>query len=212
MRPQYSITEQPTSEPITLIQASDHLRVDSTEDQAYISALISVAREYFDAITSRSSAIATYLLTAGTWEDLFNPSRRQAIGRDLDIETVEYNGYVIPIYRTPLLSVDSIKYYAPESVEMTTMSASEYRVITGAEPGRIQLVNSPPAIDERIDAIQITFKAGSDCAPAMSKHAIKMLVANFYEQRTPIAFASANEIPYTPKTLIEQQKIGGNFR
>lgn len=203
MRPQYSISIAPISEPITLKQASDHLRVDSTDDQVYINDLIPVAREYFDAITGRSSALATYILTAPTWEDLFNPTRRDGV-------TV-FNNYEIPIYRTPLVSVDSIKYYANDSETLTTMSASDYRVITGAEPGRIQIKDSPPSVEDRIDAIQITFKAGVDAAPAMSKHAIKMLVANFYEQRAPIAFASASEIPYTLKSIIEAQKIGGNF-
>jgi len=211
MRPQYSISTAPTSEPITLAQASDHLRVDSTEDQAYISDLISVAREYFDAVTGRSSAIATYVLTAETWEDLFNPSRRRNDDRTFYDEVMQYNGYVIPIHRTPLLSVVSVKYYAPEATALTTMSASEYRVVTGAEPGRIQLVDSPPSIHDRIDAIQITFTAGAECASAMSRHAIRMLVAHFYENRTPVAFASSSEIPFTLKTLIEAQKIGGNF-
>jgi len=211
MRPQYSISIAPTSEPITLAQASDHLRVDSTDDQSYINDLIPVAREYFDSTTGRSSAIATYVLTAGTWEDLFNPSRRQSNQRDFADQVTEYNGYVIPLYRTPLLSVDSVKYYAPDGVSLTTMSASEYRVITGAEPGRIQLVNSPPAIHDRIDAIQITFKAGTSTPTALSKHAIKMLVGNFYEQRTPISFAAASEIPYTLRAIIENQKIGGYF-
>jgi len=211
MRPQYSISIAPTSEPITLAQASDHLRVDSTDDQSYINDLIPVAREYFDSTTGRSSAIATYVLTAATWEDLFNPSRRQSNQRDYADQVTEYNGYVIPLYRTPLLSVDSVKYYAPDGVALTTMSASEYRVITGAEPGRIQLVNSPPAIHDRIDAIQITFKAGTATPTALSKHAIKMLVGNFYEQRTPISFATASEIPYTLRAIIENQKIGGYF-
>jgi len=211
MRPQYSISTAPTSEPITLAQASDHLRVDSTEDQSYISELISVAREYFDAVTGRSSAIATYVLTAETWEDLFNPSRRQMAETGIYSQSYQYSGYVIPIYRTPLLSVTSVKYYAPDAASLTTMSASGYRVVTGAEPGRIQLVDAPPSIDDRIDAIQITFTAGADTAPAMSKHAIRMLVANFYEQRTPISFAAASEVPYTLKSIIEAQKIGGNF-
>jgi len=201
MRPHYSITAQPDAEPITLAQASEHLRVDSTEDQAYISDLIPVAREYFDALTGRASAIATYVMTAETWEDLF-----YQIGR---IENT--SAYVIPIYRTPLLSVTSVKYYAPDADTLTTMSASDYRVITTAEPGMIQLKNSPPSVDDRIDAIQITFTAGTDCAPAMSKHAIRMLVAHFYENRAPVAYASTYEIPFTLKALIENQKIGGFF-
>ncbi len=195
MRPQYSTTVAPHSEPITLSQASDHLRVDSTDDQSYISDLISVAREYFDSVTGRASAETTYLLTAESWGDLFNCPAT----------------YEIPIFRTPLASVSSVQYYAPDATTLTTMATTDYRVVTGAEPGRIQLVSSPPSVDDRIDAIQITFIAGNNCPPAMSKHAIKMLTANYYDQRAPIAFASTTEIPYTLKSLIENQKIGGYF-
>lgn len=201
MRPQYSISAQPNSEPIALNQASEHLRVDSTEDQTYIRDLISVAREYFDALTGRSSATTSYVLTAETWEDLFCQTGR----------INNTSAYVIPLYRTPLLTVESIKYYAPDASSLTTINAGDYRVITGAEPGMIQFKDSPPSVDDRIDAIQIAFTAGSDCAPAMCKHAIRMLVAHFYENRTPIAFASSSEIPFTLKSLIENQKIGGFF-
>lgn len=202
MRPQYSISTQPDAEPITLNQASDHLRVDSTEDQTYIRDLISVAREYFDALTGRSSAITSYVLTAETWEDLFNQTGR----------INNTSAYVIPLYRTPLLTVESVKYYAPDATTLTTMSSSDYRVITGSEPGMIQLKDSPPSVDDRIDAIQIAFTAGSDCAPAMSKHAIRMLVAHFYENRVPINIGNiTSEMPFTLKSLIENQKIGGFF-
>jgi len=218
MRPQYSISIPPTSEPITLAQASDHLRVDSTDDQSYISDLISVAREYFDAVTGRSSAPATYVLTAETWEDLFDPSRQQERGllrnNGFDYSNLNYSNfsnYVIQIFRTPLVSVQSIKYYDATTGNLTTLDPTQYRVITGAEPGRVQLVESQPAIKDRIDAIQITFVAGNDSPPAMSRHGIKMLVANFYEQRVPIAFASASEIPYTLRAIIENQKVGGHF-
>ena len=196
MRPQYSTTVEPHSEPITLAQASDHLRVDSTDDQSYISDLISVAREYFDSVTGRASAETTYLLTAESWWDLVAcPST-----------------YEIPIFRSPLASVASVQYYASGDTVLTTMPTTDYRVITGAEPGRIQLVSSPPAVEDRIDAIQITFIAGNNCPPAMSKHAIKMLVSNYYDQRAPIVTGTiATEIPYTLKAIIENQKIGGNF-
>ena len=114
MLPQYSITVNPYSEPISLAQASDHLRVDSTDDQSYISDLISVAREYFDSVTGRASAETTYLLTAESWGGLFNcPST-----------------YEIPIFRSPLASVSSVQYYASGATVLTTMPTTDYRVIT----------------------------------------------------------------------------------
>ena len=195
MRPQYSITVQPASEPISLQQASDHLRVDSTDDREYIADLIPVAREYFDAITGRASAVASYLLTAGSWADLLTGSY----------------GDVIEFHRSPLVSIESVSYFAPDATEMTVMDVGLYRAITGADTGRLQFTETPPSIASRIDAVSIAFTAGTDSPPAMSKHAIKMLVANFYEQRVPIAFASASEIPYTLRALIENQRIGGHF-
>lgn len=205
MRPHYTITSSPASEPITAEQAADHVRIDSTDDLAYVRDLVSVAREYFDSMTGRSSAQISYLLTASKWSDLFDktPSAsNRATPRDL---------CAIPLFRTPLISVESVKYYAPDADALTTMSASDYRVATATEPGIVQLKEAPPETADRVDAIQIAFTAGSDCTPAMSKHAIKMLVAHFYEQRTPVAFTSVQQIPFTLQAIIDNQRVRGHF-
>jgi uncharacterized phiE125 gp8 family phage protein len=205
MRPHISIINPPTSEPITLAQASAHLRVDSDDDQAYISELIAVAREYFDSMTGRSSAEIEYLLTGARWEDLME------IDMTDPLRAIPLERRLMRLYRTPLIDVKSIKFYAPDSDELTEMDVDDYRVITTSEPGAIQLKGVPPDIAERPDAIQIEFVAGSDCASAMAKHAIRMLTAHFYEQRTPVAFAAVTEIPFTLRAIIENQKIRGHF-
>ena len=116
----------------------------------------------------------------------------------------------IPLRRTPLVSVSSVQYYAPDEDTLTTLDPSEYRVITTTEPGRIELVDSPPDNDCRGDAVQIEFVAGvSANTSATQKHAIKLLVAHLYEQRAPVAFSSCEEIPFTLRALIENQKVGG---
>lgn len=199
MRPQYSIVTAPATEPITYAQAAEHLRVDSTDDQDYIEALIPVAREFVDSVTGRSSIQAEWLLTADSWESLSpdkwhcNPS--------------------IPLFRSPLVSVESVSYYATDAETLTVMVLdTDYRVITNGEPGMIQLIDTIPSVDDRPDAIQIAFTAGYATAadtPAILKHAIKMMVAHFYEQRVPVAFASSSQIPFTLSALIENQKIGG---
>jgi hypothetical protein len=205
MRPHYTVTQCPAAEPVTGDQAAAHCRIDSTDDLAYVSDLVAVAREYFDGMTGRSSARMSYLLTAARWEDLFDkvPSENNRYApRDL---------YAIPIFRTPLVSVESVKYYAPDAETLTTMSADDYRVSTATEPGVIQLVGEPPETADRVDAIQIAFTAGNDCTSAMSKHAIKMLVAHFYEQRTPVAFTSVQQIPFTLQAIIDNQRVRGHF-
>ena len=194
MRPQYTITRQPSFEPITLAQASEHLRVDSTDDITYLEDLIPVAREFVDSITGRASISTGYKLIAESWDSLMQVSGR------------------ILLYRTPLVSVASVKYYAPDATTQTTLATTEYRAITGSEPGMIHLHGTTPDIDDRPDAIEILFTAGhesmSDVA-AIQRHLIKMVIGHLYENRLPVAFSSCNEIPYTIKDMIGLQRVGG---
>jgi uncharacterized phiE125 gp8 family phage protein len=196
MRPQYSLTLAPDTEPVNIDQASEHLRVDSSDDLALIESLIAVAREYVDSVTGRVSSVSGWRLTASAWADLFGSSQTD----------------VFSLHRTPLVSVESISYYAPDAATLTVLSASNYRAITTTEPGLIQIHGDLPDLDDRPDAIQIEFTAGySDpsLAPAVLRHAIKMVVSHLYENRLPVAFASCSEIPYSLSNLIENQKVGG---
>ncbi len=197
MRPQYSITRHPSPEPLTYPEAASHLRVDSTDDMEEIESLICVAREYVDGATGRVSGQTSIKLIADSWESL----------------KIDANG-VFPILRTPLVLVASIKYYAPDASSLTTMDAADYRVIADSEPGMIQIIDDAPEVDTRPDAIQIEFTAGkaTSCSvPPTHKHAIKMMVAHLYENRTPSAPVNMTEIPFGLKALIESQKIGGWF-
>jgi hypothetical protein len=87
-------------------------------------------------------------------------------------------------------------------------------VITTTDLGMLQPVDEWPDVDERPDAIQITFVAGhneGNPPPATWKHAAKMLVAHLYEERKPVAFTSCQEIPFTLKNLIEHNRMEGRF-
>ena len=212
MRPQYSIVTQPASEPITYEQAADHLRVDSTADVQYITDLIPVAREYVDSITARASGQTTFRLIAESWQSLFeaiSPTGEVYLDPHYGLTSRNVSKQIIPLWRTPLISVSSVKYYIDDV--LTTLSTAEYNVITSAEPGRIQITGSLPAVDDRADAIQINFVAGNQSPPAVLRHCVKMLVAHLYENRMPVAFASCSQIPFTLQELINNQKTGGFF-
>ena len=195
MRPAYTITSQPSCEPITYDQAAAHCRVDSTDDQAYISDLIPVAREYVDGVTGRASIQTAWKCTAATWEDLLDGA----------VDTIK-------LYRTPLVAVQSVKYYAEDATTLTTMPTSDYRVVTGYEPGLIQFIEDLPTLEPRPDAIQIAFTAGyatPDQTPSILKHAIKVCVADFYEQRVSIAFGQPHEVKPVLFNLLQNQRVGG---
>lgn len=198
MRPHYSITASSSIQPVSYKEAADQLRVDSAADIAYIEGLIAVAVEYVQSVTGRCGSRATWLCVADSWGALTNGRADETIR----------------IERTPLVSVSSVKYYAPDGVALTTLSTDDYRVITTTEPGMIQPVDAWPDLDDRADAIQIAFIAGhpDGCAPPhVWKHAVKMLVAHLYEERKPVAFASCSDIPYTLTSLIESQRMEGRF-
>ena len=192
MRPQYSILTAPASEPVTPEEMMAHSRVDSEDDLETLEALISVAREYVDAVTGRVSVAHTFRLTAATWADLFEGANSTA-----------------RIYRAPLVSVQSVSYYARGSATLTVMDSAYYRAVPGYEPGLLHFIGPMPELDERPDAIQIDLTAGHTTAPAMHRHAVKLLTAHLYEQRTPLAFSSVADLPYSLTTLIHSQKIAG---
>lgn len=192
MRPQYSIITPPDFEPIGYDDASEHLRVDSTDDQKLIESLIGVAREWVDGITGRASALAQFRVVAESWTVLGNDQ--------------------IKIGRTPLVSVEAVKYFPSDGGAIVTIDPSEYRVITTTEPGIVQMTGALPAVDDRPDAIQIEFTAGHaepGLISPLHRHAIKMLVAHLYEERTPVAATELKEIPWALQGIIQNLKVGG---
>lgn len=197
MRPHYSLLTAPTTEPITLEEVSAHVRIDSTDDQDYLESLIAVSREYVDGVTGRVSMRSTWKVVADSWESLFG---------------AWYSQQLAALFRTPLVSVQSVKYYAPDAGSITTMDTAEYRVITTVEPGMVQIIDDLPDVDDRPDAIQIEFTAGyasAELAPPVLNHAVKMFAAHLYEQRVPVAFASSTEVPFGLRAMLDNQRVGG---
>lgn len=199
MRPHYSIIETMNAEPVEFRDLLSHVRIDSDEDIAYLIDIGKVAREYIDSVTGRMSGATTWLLTGESWCDL-SQGRRDRYERWIG---------QIPIHRSPLISVTSVKYYAPHATALTTMATTEYRVILSSEPGMIHIFGALPGVDCRPDAIQIEFQAGGCGLSEMHKHAIKMLAAHLYENRSPVAGVELKDVPYTVRELISNLKVGG---
>jgi len=58
-----TIVTPPAEEPVTLTEAKNHLRVDLSDDDSLISALIVAAREHAEAITRRAFITQTLKLS-----------------------------------------------------------------------------------------------------------------------------------------------------
>ena len=110
------LTTGPKSEPVTLAQTKDHLRVDITDDDDLISALIQGARRKIELDQHRQHMTATWTgyldsFPAGTEIELPYP---------------------------PLQSVTSVKYLDADGTSQT-FSSGDYSVDTTREPGRVIL-------------------------------------------------------------------------
>lgn len=155
----------PATEPLTLDEAKTHLKIDYTDDDTYISSLITAARTYCEKFQNRA-----YITQ--TWE--------------LALDSFPKSLFQLPL--PPLQSVASIKYYGTDNTEYTFDSANYY-VDTFSQPGRVCLnysVSWPSTALRPINSVIIQFVVGGDTVADEVLHAIKMLVADWYERRTPL--------------------------
>ena len=175
----------PTSEPITLGEAREHLRVDFSDDDTYIGNLITAMRQLFQ------RDIAWRTLVTTVWRqryDAFPPG-------DTPIE--------LPL--PPLVTADHIKYYDTTGT-LKTWTASNYSTDVDSEPGRVFPVYGRvwPATREKVgQTVEIQFTAG--CAVASveekDKMALKCMVAELYERREETANRASFKNPAVVRLL-----------
>ncbi len=182
----------PALEPITLVEAKTHLRLDIDTDDADVSAMIVAARNQAEALTG----LALYTQTLDLYLDGFPDE------------------IVVP--RPPLQSVTSI-VYRDTAGNQQTLAADQYQVDVATRPGRIRPAYGCawPSTRGTMNDVVVQYVAGFGVAaaiPADVKHALKLLVGAFYENRedfitgtivTPIPLAAGLLLaPYRSKTVL----------
>ena len=174
--------------PVSLETARDHLRVDSTDEDAYIAGLILAA-------TSAAEAYSGLRLMTQTLEVRY--------------DTFPADG-VIKIPACPVQSITSVQYYDADGVQQT-LSASTYWADTHGMSPRVIAKGSFPAVEAgRPSAVTVRFVAGyADPAlvPDGIKQAVLLTLGHFYENREAVQGspgAVALEVPMTTKFLLDQ--------
>ena len=169
----------PAEEPVSLVDAKLHLRVDFDEDDTLIASLISAARQAAETLTGRQFGTAR-------WKLVLDGFPRGAIA----------------LAKCPVQSVVAINYQDMNS-SMQTMPASTYTVDTACEPARITPVFGqvwPPSLPQ-IGAVSVTFDAGYGAAsevPEGIKSWIKLRVGSLYTHREEMAVLSRGRIDPLP--------------
>lgn len=184
-----SLVTAPASEPITLQDATAHLRLeDDATDVSLVNSLIKAARQAAENYTHRSFATQTWDLNLDAFPTVF----------------------VLP--NPPLVSVTHVKYYDVDGV-LQTLAASSYIVDapTGPQPmpGRIALAvdETWPTAQVRTNAVTVRFVAGyGTSVPEPIKSAIKLLVGHLYENRESVVITDrgsiVQEMPQTVEWLL----------
>ena len=201
----YVIVTPPASEPLTLAEAKSHLRVDFTDDDALINALISAARQHAEMVTQRQLVTATWKLVLDAFPGRSMTAQPAGVPFSLPAHAILLN-------KSPVQAVASIKYLDMGGVQQT-MPTTDYVVDTSCEPARITPVFGKiwPISLPQIGAIEILFTAGygtpNNATPAVwspvqvpegIKAWMKMRIGSLYSNRAEVEIVQRAQLVAMP--------------
>lgn len=182
----------PAVEPVTLAEAKVQCRVDTADEDTYISALITTARQYVEDILDIS-------LITTVWETRYDC----------------FPIWEIVLPRPPMQNAAVTVTYRDEGGVARTFSSSEYQSDYFVTPGRIypKFQGAWPAVRGDENSVIVRWSAGygasGSSVPSVIRHAILLLVAHWYENRQPAVQGSQMPIPNTFETLLAASGWGG---
>jgi hypothetical protein len=183
----------PAIEPVSIDQAKQHARIEYPDDDDLVAGLITAARLVCETELSRSFISQTWETYLDHWPWPGQTSGSGAMGYYRGNYIPQIQGYpytpwsTIEIDNPNLVSVASISYVDATGT-VQTLDPAAYQVVTGA-PGRIHPAygHTWPAVRSMPGAITVQYLAGYGPAatdvPECIRTAIKMMVAELYEQR-----------------------------
>ena len=184
-------TTAPVTEPVSLNRVKRSLGLDNVRDfDGTLSELILSAAGAVSSDLGRALTNTTYTLYLQRWP-----------------------GRIIQLPYPPLISVDSIKYWADSDSTLTTFSS--YTVANSGEPGLIALNEDatwPSLMDRGVNPIEIQFQAGygadQDDVPATIQAAVTMTAAMWFQLPIPVITGTiATELPLSVSRLIDSERF-----
>ncbi len=172
----------PAEEPVTLDEARAQLRLDGTDEDALLTALVTSACAVLEAETRRAFVTQSWRLVLDLWPR-----------RGIAIPLAPVSG----IARLALIDADGA---------FETLDPSLYETALEGDAPRIVATGAWPAPRRRVGGIAVDFVSGYGAAgavPAPLKQALLLLAAHWFETRTPVAFGETpSEIPLTVAALV----------
>jgi uncharacterized phiE125 gp8 family phage protein len=193
----YKVTTPISTEPISLEEARAHLRIEAFgsplehPDDAYVTALISVARSWCEQYTQRALATQTIELVA----DDFMKS------------------LALPF--APIQSVSSVEYIDTDGATQT-LATSVYALDEYANEIKLKYNQQYPATQAINNAVTVTYIAGytngespdSYPLPASIKAAMLLIIGHLYENRQENTSVNMNSLPMGVMLLLTPYRLG----
>lgn len=182
----------PATAVVTLAECKSHLRITASDEDTYVQSLLDAAISFVDGTGVLGKALITQ-----TW--------RQYVGQ---------NPGVVALLLGPVQGVSAIGYFDSDGASQAA-TVDDFNVFGVGDCKTVEPKSGSawPAAQDRPDAIWIDYTTGyGDVAtdvPAGLVHAIKMLVAHWYENREPAPEANQTKLPFGFDDLISVHR--GNW-
>lgn len=179
-------TTAPASEPLTLSELKQYLRIENNVEDALLNLIISAVRD-------RAERNSGMQLLGATFTHSINEFR--------DVEFPKH----------PTNSVSSVSY-VDEAGQTQTLSTSLYRFDNISEPAQLKfIVGELPKLNQDVDyPISIVYTAGyesADDVPAMMKAAMMLDAGTLYEHRNELIYGSLAELPRTALDMYREYRV-----
>lgn len=185
------VVTAPTEEPVSVDEAKLHLKVDGTDEDAFIGALITAAREHAESLQNRAYVTQTLRVALPCWPGCS----------------------VVKLPRPRLQGVVSITYKQLDGT-VATVDPSTYVVDADGEPGGVMLKPGrswPSATLYPVNPITVTYTAGYGDAtdvPQRIKQALLLLVGFWFESRDVLYInGNAVGVPFTVNSLLATDRV-----
>jgi uncharacterized phiE125 gp8 family phage protein len=184
------IFAESTTEPVSLSEAKNQLRLDTASHDALVSGLIKAARQKLENLTGQA-------FVSQTW-DMFLDAFPGCAELELPFP--------------PLQTVTGV-YYTPDGSVEATFAASNYEVDVASQPGRIVLKSSvswPSNTLKVANGVRVRFVCGYGAAAAVPQplvQAIQMLVTQWYDSPPTYEVGPVMAVPFSVENLIADYRM-----
>ncbi len=204
----------PTEEPVSLAEAKLHLRVDYSNDDVLIGALITAARQHAENDTRRALVTQTWRqvldqfpapgvnIGSANW---YGPQWGNTPGPLTTLRADGRTGFEIYLDHSPVVSVDSLQYIDQDGVTQT-LASSAYKLDSVTAPARLVPAYGTtwPTTRNEINAVSVTYTCGFGAAAAVPetiKRWMLLRIGALYENREEVA--TGRGVTLTPMPFVD---------